>query len=170
MANVSELLNIEIPGYGWTGWGIHLDELLPWLPERDVLRREEHPDHPEFAFDRCAKRSVIVCTAGRVCGSDAVARMNFCDGRLCAVHYFFPQTAALGDKDYCAILECLRHRLASSLGRSGMRTKVGGHGDVSFRWSQAGLHAEIRGFRDQDRVIQLAANDPGVCDWCFAAQ
>jgi len=170
MTIVSELLELEIPGYGWVGWGTPLLELLPWFPEQNILRREEHPDHSEFATDRCVGRSAILSTTGRVCGADAVARMNFCDGRLCAVHYFFPQTAALCDKDYCAILECLRHRLASSLGRSGMRTKVGGRGDVSFRWSPEGLHAEIRAFRDQDRVIQLAANDPGVCDWCFTPQ
>ena len=170
MVSVSEVLNLEVPGYGWIDWGTHLDELLPWFPEQNILRREQHPDHPVFAFDECLGRSVIVHTTGRVCGTEAKVRLNFCEGRLCAVHYFFSQTAGLDDRDYCAILECLRRRLTATLGPSGMGTKAAGHGDVSFRWSQVGLHAEMRAFRDQDRTIQLATNNPAVCDWCFKAR
>ena len=167
MTSVSELLNLEIPGYGQIGWETHLEELLPWFPGHNVLRRGTHPNHPAFASDQCTVRAAVLATTGHVCGAGAAAKLNFCDGRLCAVHYDFMQTADLKDRDYCAILECLRRRLASTLGPSAMRTKVAGHGDVSFRWSQTGLHAEMRGFRDQGRVIQLAVNDPAVCPWCL---
>lgn len=167
MTDFAAMLDLEIPPYGWISWDTRFDELAPHFPEWNISTREDDPECPDFASGTCARRSAIITTSGRVCGTDAVTHLNFCNGKLCAVHYFFDPTEVLSPQEFYALVECLRRRVTTTMGAPGMRTVIGEQPEVSFRWSEDNLHVELRACENRDNELRLAANDPGVCPSCF---
>ncbi|HUU45057.1 MAG TPA: hypothetical protein VM118_04925 [Acidobacteriota bacterium] len=167
MTDFAEMLELEIPSFGWINWDTRFDELAPHFPEWNISTRDDDPTCPDCLPGTCPRRSAVIITSGKVCGADAVTHLNFCNGKLCAVHYFFDPTAVIGSQEFYALVECLRRRVTVSMGTPGMRTVIGDQPEVSFRWSEANLHVELRACENRDRELRLAAHDPSVCPSCF---
>ena len=126
MKNVSELFDLEIPGYGWVSWNVRFEDVAPHFPRQSVSVRGENPERPQYAPGECAKRCAIISTSGRICGVDAAVDLNFRDERLCAVHYHFHETPELQGGDYEALIDCLRSKLSASLGSPSASEGTGG--------------------------------------------
>lgn len=167
MYTVSELLELEVPSFGWINWTTRFDEIAPYFPEWNISTREDDPDCPDYAPGSCTKRSAIITTAGRVCGADAVVHLNFCNESLCAVHYFFDPGEVRSTREFYVLVECLRKRISRELGVPLMRTQVKRQPEVSFRWSEDDLHVELVACEARGRDVALAANDPDICPSCL---
>lgn len=166
MITPAPVFDVEIPGYGWVMWGARLEDLAVDLPERNTITRSQHASRPEFAKHPCKKRSAIVTTEGKVCGMDAVAQMNFADGRLCAVHYHFPLGQPGETEEFCAVVDCLRRKLSNVYGQPSMLTNAENGITLDYKWEANGLHIEVRASVDDDQELIILANDPKACEWC----
>ncbi len=161
-----QMFALEIPGFGWADWGTSLDELAARLPLQNTTTRQRNPERPEFAKGQCAKRDAIITTEGTACGMEAVARMNFRDGRLCAVHYHFAYAAPGESEEFCAVVDCLRRRLTTAMGQPELSVYPRSGITLDYKWQADGLHVEIRACVDDEHDLELLANDPKSCAWC----
>jgi hypothetical protein len=96
-----------------------------------------------------------------------VTHLNFCHGRLCAVHQFFQSVTAMDAHDYYAALDGIRRRLVRSLGAPSLATHVQTPSQVSYRWHLDSMHAELRSCEGRRRDLSLAVNNPDECSWCM---
>lgn len=160
------VFDVEIPGFGWVMWGSRLEDMAGALPEKNTLTRSQHGSRPEFAPGRCPKRSAVVTTEGTVCGVEAVAHMNFRDGRLCAVHYHFPLGQPGESEEFCAVVDCLRRKLSRIYGQPSLTTNAEQGITLDYKWEPDGLHIEVRASIEDDLELIVLANDPSACDWC----
>ena len=166
MQTSQPFFDVEIPGLGWVMWGARLEDISVNLPERSTISRIQNPGRSEFRPGRCPKRSAIVTTEGTVCGMPAVAQMNFCDGRLCAVHYHFPLGQPGEAEEFCAVVDCLRRKLSQAYGAPSLLTNAEQGITLDYKWVSDGLHIEVRASIDDDHDLTVLANDPKTCAWC----
>lgn len=160
------VFDVEIPGLGWVMWGARLEDIASSLPERSTITRRQNSSSAEFHSKRCPKRTAIVSSEGAVCGLEAVAQMNFCDGRLCAVHYHFPLGQPGESEEFCAVVDCLRRKLSQAYGEPSLLTNAEQGVTLDYKWVADGLHVEVRASIDDDLELMVLANDPSTCSWC----
>lgn len=160
------IFDVEIPGFGWVMWGARLEDLAIALPDQNTITRLQHPSRAEFQPHQCPRRSALITTSGTVCGMEAVAQMNFRDGRLCAVHYHFPLGQPGESEEFCAVVDCLRRKLSRVYGEPSLVTNAESGVTLDYRWRSDGLHIEVRATVDTEQELVVLANDPQTCDWC----
>lgn len=167
MTRVSDLLELQVPGVRSVNWDSRLQDLAHEYCADDIYRRHSHSDLTLFGLGPCARREAVIGRSRRCFGHDVVTHLNFCRGRLCAVHQFFHSVTEMETQEYYAALDGIRRRLAQSLGSPSLQTSIHTPAKVSFRWGHNGMHAELRSCNGARRDLSLAVNNPEVCSWCM---
>lgn len=167
MTRVSDLLELQVPGFESIGWDSQLNDLAHHYCADDIHRRLSNSDLTGFGLGPCSRREAVVSRSRRCFGHDVVTHLNFCKGHLCAIHQFFPSVAEMDVHEYYAALDDIRRHMVHALGASTLRIHTNPPVQVSFRWQLEGLHAELRSCDSTRRDLSLAVNDPRVCAWCM---
>ena len=167
MTRVSDLLELHVPGIPAITWDSHLHDFAQEYAYDDIYNRYSRTDLTLFGLGPCSRRDVVISQSRSCYGHDVVTHLNFCRGRLCAVHQFFHTVTEMATDEYYAALERIRRHLSESLGTPVLQTSIHVPSQVSYRWGRERLHAELRSSTGARRDLSLAVNNPDVCSWCM---
>ncbi len=167
MTTISDMLELPIPGVSSINWESQLRDLAHDYCPDDIYRRRSRFDLSLFGLGPCAHREAVIGRARHCFEHEVLTHLNFCHGRLCAVHQFFPSVRTMEDHEYYSALEAIRRRLSKVLGVPSLQCRTESDFQVSFRWNRDNVHAELRSCNGSGKDLSLAVNNPGVCAWCM---
>lgn len=167
MTRVTDLLELPVPGVSSINWNSQLRDLVHDYCSDDIYRRRSRFDLSLFGLGPCSRREAVIGRTRHCFEHEVITHLNFCHGRLCAVHQFFPTVAGMEAQEYYSALDGIRRRLCDSLGAPSLQTHIHSPSQVSFRWNLKSAHAELRSCDGAKQDLSLAVNDPSVCAWCM---
>lgn len=167
MTRVSDLLELHVPGIPVIDWDSTLHDFAQEYAYDDIYNRYSRTDLTLFGLGPCSRRDVVIARSRSCYGHDVVTHLNFCRGRLCAVHQFFHSVTDMDARDYYHALEKIRRQLVGSLGPCSLQSRIQQPSQVSFRWGGRDMHAELRSSIGTRRDLSLAVNNPDICSWCM---